>query len=123
MDNEPLVEVELRGSVGPRGGPLYGPGRALVPASLARSLGMAGMVATVEVPQSRPPTADGGAPDARDIAVLDLPIRELTAALQGIDDLAELGALEQAEIEGKGRRGALDAIAARIERIELEDGS
>lgn len=35
-----LVLVELRRTIGPRRGPLYGPGRVRVPASFARSLGL-----------------------------------------------------------------------------------
>lgn len=88
----------------------YGPGETDVPPDVAAALERAGVLTLEE----KTPLETLLAGD-----ILDLPIRELNAALQGVDDPDALAALAAREAAGKDRSGALAAIEAR--RAALED--
>jgi hypothetical protein len=63
---------------------------------------------TKEAAPAEPATADGA-----DLSILSLSVGKLKAALESGDHDGHLDALEAAENEGKARKGALAAIAAR----------
>lgn len=99
---EELVTVELRRSVGPRRGPLYGPGTVKVPASFARALGLTPVRATGRE------EAQGAGSDLPD----DFPGRNALIAA-GYTTLEAVQAIDFAETKVPGvGRGTIPKIAA-----------
>lgn len=79
------------------------------------------------LPGYRAPAATAAPPpdhSAQVLKLLDLPVKQLAAALadpaHGVTD-ADLDAIEQAEVDGKTRKSALAAIAG--ERLRRAEGS
>lgn len=85
----------------------YGAGTHHVPQSVAERADAEGAIASAEI----------GSPDP-----LDGSVPELTDYLATVDDVAELRRLRAAEVGGKTRTTAIDAIDVRIAEIEAGGG-
>lgn len=106
MIADEFVTVELARSIGPRRGPLYGPGRARVPASFARALGL------TPITETSAPTADETAectplPD-------DFPVRDLLIAggITTIEAVREATDKDLRALKGIGPAAVRDIRAA-----------
>lgn len=61
---------------------------------------------------------EGSGSDADEPGPLDGSIEELTTHIDAVDDAAEIQRLVDAEKAGKSRKGALDALNARLEALK-----
>lgn len=110
-----LVEVDEAGNTTSG----IGPGTVNGPAGTAKGVPKGAIPYTMpnEVPEGTPVVEGGSLGEDEMSALLEGTVADVSDTISGMDNTEELQALRDAEEEGKGRKGVLDAIDARLEAL------